>query len=283
MSSDLKNPLTGGTEQRLSRVDLENVPVPAPQRKCTDVLFCVLFLVGWVGMIVLAISAVSSTGGINGYQRLTNGVQYDGVWLTCVRWLVVGAFALTFLLCVPVTGSICGYSKSVKSEKFLWWPDPVTSEEFAVCVPACPNNGDGSICATVNGVQKCWDTYATKAVYHYCLPSSNSKFHDAIENDISAQTFGRMIADLRVVRDACSMPLCRPVLFCVTVCSCCLSTGVACACGVCFIRSHDWVRVHVTLVVPWTVLGVRHDCRADCGHGRWWLLPRGEGERHPHG
>ena len=81
MSADLKQPLSRGTESshaRLSRHDLEDLPVALEHRKFADAAFCLLFSLFCAGMVVLAIYSVASTGGVNGYERLTNGVQFDG-------------------------------------------------------------------------------------------------------------------------------------------------------------------------------------------------------------
>ena len=81
MSSPLKEPLSGGTgAERLASHELEDLPTPLHQRKFSDVMFCLLFVLFWCGMLFLAGAAFTSTGGVNGYERLTNGVQYDGTY-----------------------------------------------------------------------------------------------------------------------------------------------------------------------------------------------------------
>lgn len=109
MSSDLKQPLSRGTDNShgtLSRHDLEDLPVALEHRKFADAAFCLLFSLFCAGMVVLAIYSVASTGGVNGYERLTNGVQFNGTrQVVCVAgavgvprtpWRVCGAWCARY-------------------------------------------------------------------------------------------------------------------------------------------------------------------------------------------
>lgn len=178
MSSHLKEPLSGGTgAERLASHELEDLPTPLHQRKFSDVMFCLLFVLFWCGMLFLAGAAFTSTGGVNGYERLTNGVQYDG--------------------------AICGVDDAVLKKDYLYWPNPASSPDFGICVAQCPSKNGGKVtparvCTAVTGVSSdaCWSTYDTTAVYHYCMPSNGSGNETAVKEIVSSGAFGRMVADL---------------------------------------------------------------------------------------
>ncbi|EQC41675.1 hypothetical protein SDRG_01633 [Saprolegnia diclina VS20] len=118
--------------------------VPNSTRKCRDVLCCLLFLLFWIGMAILAILGVS-----NGEpQSLIYGTDFNG--------------------------SVCGTGDSNAS--LIYYPrmtqdmltqsakgiQPLDMKFFGLCVSACPSMGD-YIC-----------TYATEASIRAANPGANA-------------------------------------------------------------------------------------------------------------
>lgn len=174
MSSDLRQPLAPG--DRLTPSDLKVLPVPESQRKFADLPCCLLFALFWVGMIVVGGYALTSAGGLQGYKALTNGIQFDG--------------------------EVCGLG-SLANEEYLYWPKPADSMTFSVCVASCPTAAGDTITVnlkTSNGstATQQYQSYATHAVYHYCLPedSAGTTIVNAVNSKFKSGSFGRMMSDL---------------------------------------------------------------------------------------
>ncbi|KAJ0409344.1 hypothetical protein ATCC90586_000581 [Pythium insidiosum] len=181
------------------KAETEDVPgeghrsglVPGSKRKCRDVLCCLLFIVYWLGMIVVA--AI----GLNAGQPLTlvYGRDYNGT--TCGTGDMAGRQLTAFPrldedMLVALTHQV-----------------PLTKMPFfGVCVAACPLAGD-TVCTYDNAT--CWTTTLdTTAVLFRCVPL-DSKQNETVLAQRCLDPIGAdpdCTAD-RFLSKACPGPVCK--------------------------------------------------------------------------
>eukprot|EP00164_Ancoracysta_twista_P009652 GFYU01014362.1.p1 GENE.GFYU01014362.1~~GFYU01014362.1.p1 ORF type:complete len:634 (+),score=225.77 GFYU01014362.1:114-2015(+) len=107
------------------------------QRKCTDVLFLILFIAFWIGMF-----AVAGVGFSKGNpKRLYYGSDYEGnvCGLDNSQWKNTGG-------------------RELLEEKNLYWPNIVQYPQISICVANCPTAmPPATIMQYVCGYNVCWE------------------------------------------------------------------------------------------------------------------------------
>eukprot|EP01116_Phalansterium_solitarium_P004452 TRINITY_DN15472_c0_g1_i1.p1 TRINITY_DN15472_c0_g1~~TRINITY_DN15472_c0_g1_i1.p1 ORF type:complete len:628 (-),score=143.00 TRINITY_DN15472_c0_g1_i1:47-1930(-) len=149
---------------------------PLAHRTCRDVLFLLLFIAFWGGMIAIAIKAFTLGSPI----RLLNGVD--------------------------MFGNICGYNNvggdwssdnhtyDFTDKPVLYWPNPLDTS-VQLCLKACPTEtifADVSRMICLYGDEPdlfqlglhCWFPYEAKEVFNRCVPTLALNFTVSFVNDV---------------------------------------------------------------------------------------------------
>lgn len=122
--------------------------VPYRDRSCTDVLFLILFIAGWIGIIILFSTAVKDGGDPN---KIVRPVQFDY--------------------------KICGLSVGVEDKPYALWPYPL---EYAIkiCVNSCDETQTNPLV-----VQPLPGYYVSKRFVYYCVPNFNGTVELKVSGD----------------------------------------------------------------------------------------------------
>ena len=150
--------------------------VPASRRNCTDVLFLLLYVASWVGLIAVLIIAAQRGGDP---QKIYHGVDYNGN--TCGRSPSTAALPYAAWVAMPQTPA--GVDAC---------PDCYA---IMTCVPSCAaTTTDASI----------QDHYTSERLMHYCIPTLDAvnnvtTFPYASEFDSATNLASRAFVDLYTV------------------------------------------------------------------------------------
>lgn len=162
--------------------NLNNVDVPTKYRRCTDVLFLILFVISFASITLVGLAA---TGHV------------------VVPYITKGD-PLRLVHGVDFIGNTCGVDDAVLDYQYLWRPNflggntadsvgTVVSRNFGICVDACPLQGDEI--ADPYGIHGTWTVPVnTKRVVGFCLPL-NSERQEQLFNDV----FGDLMQAARVI------------------------------------------------------------------------------------
>eukprot|EP01029_Cantina_marsupialis_P017704 TRINITY_DN398_c4_g1_i1.p1 TRINITY_DN398_c4_g1~~TRINITY_DN398_c4_g1_i1.p1 ORF type:complete len:614 (-),score=136.44 TRINITY_DN398_c4_g1_i1:913-2754(-) len=143
-------------------------------QKIRDIFFLVLFGALWASLFFVTYNAIDRSGGITGYRRLLNGVQYDG--------------------------KICGMPEpkgAGEDNEYLYWPEPEVDNKMTICIVECPEKTGQQICHDINGDNVCWDSIPTFSVHHYCVPKDEVS-KGKVARIIQKNDLARMVVDIGV-------------------------------------------------------------------------------------
>lgn len=157
----------------------------ARPRKRTDVLFLVLFILFWLGMLILGVFSFKGKAVQGSWKYITSGVDYAGRKCT-----------FSNAIHLPSTSNH-------SSDAFAYYPDIHNNPDFSICVNECPKEAgkvfqvslpiiNENIIDAVAVVVE-FETYATVKQTYACAPN-NSK--DSIQGPQLTDTLGRFIGAL---------------------------------------------------------------------------------------
>lgn len=155
--------------------------VPRGERKCTDCLFCILFLVFWLGMIIIA--GVAVPGGDP--ERLLYGVDHLGK--VCGGDDRAGKKHIYY---PRITEDIINFAASGET-------NPLKIKLFGVCLESCPSVGQ--VVCTETG-QSSLDSLVSstgKTELQVMIDSSDYSFWASYPTDVSAVKKGCWIVPLK--------------------------------------------------------------------------------------
>jgi len=155
--------------------------VQRSDRKCTDCLFCILFLVFWFGMVVIA--GVAIPGGDP--ERLLYGVDHEGK--VCGGSDRVDQKHVYY---PRITEDILNYAKSGET-------NPLKIKLFGICMNGCPALGD-VVCTSAGEASMTSLIAATnKTRLGVMVDSSSFSFWASHPSDVSAVKKGCWVVPLR--------------------------------------------------------------------------------------
>ena len=142
------------------------------ERKCTDVMWSILFTVFWVGMLVVGVTAFNKAGTIGGVNRHVNGYQMDGK--------ICGQIETNFGAGIDYKyryQMVTGISASSIA-------DPTQLGVGGICVKTCPTKMGEIVEARLENKKTGeMETITTRAIYPtsgnptytwYCTPTINT-------------------------------------------------------------------------------------------------------------
>jgi hypothetical protein len=149
---------------------------PVKERRCTDVLFLLLFVLFNCGLVAIAANGFFVSGGLHGYARLVNGMSSDGK------------------ICGLGGPDGAGVANSHLFTSFA------SSGNVALCLPACPTQF-GYVQASFTDaagkvVTGSFPTYPSNVFLTYCFPSQAGSNRTNVLQSFSSTAFARTIADL---------------------------------------------------------------------------------------
>ena len=149
--------------------------VPSKQRNCTDVLFLLLYIASWAGLIATIVVAAKKGGDPN---RIYHGVNYNG--------------------------SVCGKSADVSDKPYVAW---VAMPQTPSAIDACDNCYQIMTClADCNATASdplMIDHYDSQRLMFYCIPTvdnvQNISFAYEAEFNTASNLASRAFTDLYTV------------------------------------------------------------------------------------
>ena len=150
---------------------------PVRKRKCTDILFLLLFLLLNCGLVYLGYTVINEGSPI----RLSRGYDFRA--------------------------AVCGQG-GLSAIPYMYWPDPLTLD-FSLCVDSCPQYYIRDyFCVYENDhvtllSDWCWDTVESTTYGFYCIPIFDEDRRSVISYLFDPlQTFKRYVGDLILSWDA---------------------------------------------------------------------------------
>lgn len=195
------SPSTGSTSTLLRR---HNHNGEEHKRQCTDVLFLGCFATYWIGMIALAITALSHETSTRFAQEIQNGVDFQG--------------------------------QACEAHQFVYFPDFTNNPDFGFCVDNCPRKSGERIAVRlpieskkrVNGSHEMeqvhFTSYATHRWAYVCAPTEVNTNQVMIRQ--LQDTLGRFVGALGncwqilLIATAISMSLAGLYLILLRYCGC---------------------------------------------------------------
>jgi hypothetical protein len=119
---------------------------PVTHRKCTDVVWLVLFVLANLGLAAVLAYAFHE----GDFERMLHGFDFRG--------------------------ELCGVD-DLSGKEYVYWPEPNESLDLAICLPGCPaNTAVQGICLYETDHETetdvCYNSYPSKPYVKMCIPAS---------------------------------------------------------------------------------------------------------------